>query len=131
MSSLKDFENWVSRDLSRFAPVETHVQLLNGEPGSAPKLRIRLYTDANAYTLTASERGDHGYLGCVATSRKPRAGETQHRTRNLSEGALSEDTWRDILADIVAYELVRLHLKDDDYIMVPPSRAPQPKEHHA
>ncbi|MEE8114809.1 MAG: hypothetical protein V3T23_10710, partial [Nitrososphaerales archaeon] len=51
------------------------------------------------------------YLGCTASSRKPRAGEDWTRGSDLADGDLSLETWNKILGDIVAYELVRVHIK--------------------
>lgn len=49
-----------------------------------------------------------GYLGCMVNTRKPRAGESWNRGRDLSDGSYSEDTWKKILNDIIAYELVKV-----------------------
>lgn len=54
---------------------------------------------------------DAGYLGCIASSRKPRAGETWTRGSDLHDGDLNKETWYGILADIVSYESVKIHKK--------------------
>jgi hypothetical protein len=62
------------------------------------------------YTVQEAEyRPGPGYLGCTASTRKPRAGEDWPRGNDLADGPLSEETWHSILADIVGYELVRVH----------------------
>ena len=69
--------------------------------------RIVIYTSEHIYSISA-EPGK--YLGCGASSRKPRPGEDWTRGNDLSDGKYSYETWIKILADIVAYELVPLHL---------------------
>lgn len=114
MASIEDFKQWIDRDFRRFAPIETHVQ--NIEPpdrvsrGPQQAMSVRVFTDTNQYTIHAIERPDGtGYLGCTSSCRKPRAGETWTRGRDLHDGPLTERDWFRILADIVSYELVRFH----------------------
>lgn len=61
-------------------------------------------TTRNLYRITAKA----SYLGCIATSRVARAGETTLRGNDLPDGAFSEDTWRKIKDAILRYELVQL-----------------------
>ena len=49
-----------------------------------------------------------GYLGCIATTRKPRAGENWNRGNDLADGGYCKETWREIKDDILAYELVKV-----------------------
>lgn len=90
-----------------------HVQFVRG-PGTSdddPRYALAIYTDRNRYSLTiveATEEQPEGYLGCVASSRKPRAGEDWHRGNDLPDGPLNHDTWTRILAGILGYELVRV-----------------------
>lgn len=51
---------------------------------------------------------DDGYLGCVAQARKSRAGEDWNRSRDLADGKYHEKTWKRIVNDIVAFELVKV-----------------------
>lgn len=69
-------------------------------------IRIRLYTEKNEYCIVATV---DGYLGCIGSSRKPRAGEDWTRGNDLADGDFSKETWNRILGDIVGYELVRIH----------------------
>lgn len=70
---------------------------------------IHLGPDGFAEIQEAKWELDDGYLGCIASSRKPRAGEKHTRGNDLADGPLTEETWRRILADIVSYEMVRVH----------------------
>lgn len=115
MATMKDFEGWIERDLSRFGETRNHVERVNSE-GSKDgdeyeyKEKIRLYTETNSYSIVAVEHSnDTGYLGCQASSRKPRAGEDWTRGRDLPDGPLNEETWHEILGAIVSYEMVKVH----------------------
>lgn len=87
-----------------------NVEILTDE---IDEVRIKLYTDNNYYsiiaTLDKANQKPGGYLGCIASSRKPRAGEDWTRGNDLADGEFSQETWNNILADIVAYELVEIH----------------------
>ena len=141
MAGLEDVKNWYERDLGRFASWNKHVELGGCDAGSGETTtyRIRLYTEVNRYTITVRGPGprpgpmsflpgdmakepnrgsqaieiDNGYLGCIATCRKARAGEDWQRGNDLADGPLTEETWRRIIADIVSYELARVHTKAD------------------
>jgi len=66
-------------------------------------------TDINGETVGESNAPiDDGYLGCVAQVRKPRAGEDWVRSRDLADGTYCEETWKRIVNDIVAFELVKI-----------------------
>ena len=67
---------------------------------------VNLFTERNEYTIVAIP--GKSYLGAVASARRPRVGEDWTRGRDLADGNYSVETWYKILADIVAYELVRL-----------------------
>jgi len=76
-------------------------------------IRAKIWTATNEYSIVASfdekygyKRDDcfKGYLGCVSSCRKSRTGEDWFRGNDLADGRFSEETWRKILFDIVAYE---------------------------
>lgn len=117
MATLQDLRSWLERDLARFAKIEDHLQEEGSDTDTgrgAKQWKFCFYTDNNGYHFLAIERVDgRNYLGCVSSSRKPRAGEDWHRGRDLADGPLSEETWRRILADIVSYEMVRVHSKEE------------------
>lgn len=112
MATLLDFENWLD-DLRRYGGREG-VEVVEYRPvpdiDGERLMRVRIYTDVNCYNITAVERRNgHSYIGCASTCRKPRAGEDWHRGNDLADGSLSRETWQRILADIVSYEMVRVH----------------------
>ena len=128
MATIEDLRSWIERDIRRGGGWDKNVEVIEFEMTSC---RIRFYTDTNCYGISARDpqktRGpgevtsdfDDGYLGCIASTRKPRAGEAWTRGNDLADGPLSEDTWRCILADIVAYELVKVHRPKEDGIGIP------------
>ena len=112
MARIENLKQWMERDLSRWGKLETHILELDPTHGANDELhyRVQFFTDTNAYTISAVERdGERNYLGCVSSCRKPRAGEDWHRGSDLPDGYLCEETWRDILAAIVSYEMVKVH----------------------
>jgi hypothetical protein len=123
MATIEDLLSWIEADLDRFAPARQHVQVVSDvtepSPSSAAverRLILALYTTQSRYRIAAVERLPGGpfkragvYLGAQVSSRAPRPGEDHTRGRDLADGPLSQDTWRRVLADIVACELVRVH----------------------
>jgi hypothetical protein len=95
--SLADFETTLYDDLARFERqgIEAHPR------------GWRIYTDQNVYSISANVAND--YLGCTVKSRKPRAGESHCRGRDLPDGGFDRQTWHRILAGIVSYEMVKVH----------------------
>lgn len=73
------------------------------------RIRILMYTSINRYSIVASITENRTYLGATASCRTPRAGEDWTRGNDLADGAFSKETWNKILADIVGYELVKIH----------------------
>lgn len=112
MDTPLDVIKWAKRDLSHFCQnldcigLETFVQ---GGEATRETVKLTLYSNKNKYTISAKSHSDQPYLGCVASSRMPRAGEDWTRGSDLTDGPLNEETWHKILADIVSYELVRIH----------------------
>jgi hypothetical protein len=110
--------------------VELVEHSFTGEKGDC--VRIRLYTETNCYAIVAKDRGDpvgelkNAYLGCIASTRKPRAGEDWTRGNDLPDGPFSEETWRKILGAIVGYELVKVHVKQEGDVVDGPVAAVAP-----
>lgn len=68
--------------------------------------RVRLATATHQYVISFHPTSD--YLGCIADSRIVRAGETWTRGNDLADGKFNEETFKRIVTDILAYELVPL-----------------------
>lgn len=97
--------------LSRHASPDTHIGRIDLDAESG-RGAFSLYTAINeyriSYRLPREGDGAGGYLGCVAVSRTPRAGEDWFRGNDLHDGEFSAETWQGILADVVSYEMVRV-----------------------
>jgi len=85
------------------------------------RLHLKFYTKDHCYSISArlpkkkgNWRKDHllgkddSYLGCMVMTRKPRAGEDWNRGNDLADGIYNQQTWREIVRDIIGYELVRV-----------------------
>jgi len=77
------------------------------------RVYLMLYTNDHSYRISArlpesKGKDDKGYLGCIGSSRKPRAGEDWTRGNDLPDGVFSYETWVRILKGIVGYELVKI-----------------------
>ena len=86
---------WLQR-FSRFSPKKIEVAT-----NSESRLIIKLFTDRNVYAIGASDT----YLGCTASNRTPRPGETWTRGSDLPDGNFLEETFISILGAILFYEL--------------------------
>lgn len=78
---------------------------------------VLLYTNDYSYAISMRkpdqddhELSDDGYLGCICSLRKPYAGEDWTRGNDLSDGSYSEETWNNILSDILNNELKEIKL---------------------
>ena len=90
-----------------YSPTELEKAFVIQEKYSSEKefhLLIKIFTSVNEYSIGVSIDDNHSYLGCSATSRKPRTGEDWNRGNDLADGRFCEETWRNILKDIVKYE---------------------------
>jgi len=107
-----DLDDWLT-NLGKFTAANDIEYLERDTPDI---IRYRIYTDNNRYTIMACRPfpGKKGYLGCIASNRKTRAGEDWHRGNDLADGFYHPDTWHEILADIVSYELVKVHTPKED-----------------
>lgn len=98
---------WIKRDLGRFTDVD---KLFRSYTVENNRGFLCLWTSKNRYQITfrpadVVTHRNEGYLGCGVSNRKWRAGEDWHRGRDLPDGSFTETTWRNILLDIVSYEL--------------------------
>lgn len=101
------------RDLGRFGGTKL-IELVEADPGNnveqRARLTVQLYTANNIFTIDAyqphpdARSHRHFYLGCMATARRMRPGESWRRGNDLADGPLSLETWERIKADILSYE---------------------------
>ena len=124
MNKFDELSEWMS-GLFRFISKEKVLLVVDDQGEGTDKSyehrkKYRFYTDNNVYALACVDRGEgKSYLGCTVSSRKPRAGESWTRGRDLADGPFSHNTWLRIVHDIVAYELVGLAERKLPIVKVP------------
>lgn len=67
-----------------------------------------VYVECDKCHKSAKFTSKNSYLGCIASTRKPRAGENWNRGSDLVDGSYSKETFDKIIYDILAYELVKV-----------------------
>ena len=101
---LKDSCSWIGPD---------NIQIVKRDD-EGMDLQLRIFTETHRYHISAHPQltaEGRSYLGCMASCRKPRAGEEHHRGNDLPDGPLDEETFRAIMFAIVGYELVKLDIQ--------------------
>lgn len=101
-------------DVERYAPIDTHTAHTDATASGDGEIAgvVTFYSAVNKYRLKYRVVPDApGYLGCIAVSRTPRAGEEWCRGNDLPDGSFSRETWTKILAAVVSYEMVRVHIE--------------------
>lgn len=128
MSKVDQLKQWVKDEICRWSQFKKFVKVIedSGEGGEKAKreyefkFRFNIYTETHRYRITAYDRSkDEGYLGCTASTRKPRAGEDWTRGNDLPDGKFTRETWEHIKNAIIAYELAELapkieHVVDEE-----------------
>jgi hypothetical protein len=121
MAKVSDVMDWIKRDFKRLNLKDSVEIVKSGIEATENRkhLVFRIYTDTNIYNFVAEEKSDYrlSYLGCTSACRKPRAGEDWNRGNDLADGPLDENTWQKILADIVSYEMVKVHLNKEKLLI--------------
>lgn len=69
------------------------------------RLRAKLWTCNNEFSISGVIRDGSSYLGCSSRSRKPRTGETWTRGNDLADGQFTNETWHKIVLSILRYEI--------------------------
>jgi hypothetical protein len=116
---LPELYSWIKESLFRGSSNEMDKKLLITQEitGNAEQvINVKMYTETTCYSISAREPSSsddpNGYLGCISSSRKERAGEDWTRGNDLQDGPYNEETWKGILRDIVAFELVPLEIDE-------------------
>ena len=108
MAAIDDLKEWFEFDL-RGASWDRNVKVDDSDPAN---IDVRFYTDVNEYHLAITEDDDGAFIDAWVTSRKPRAGQPEARSRHLSRTPLNQRTWRRLVNSIVSTELVRIQRQD-------------------
>lgn len=102
---LPDLAEWLKK-ISRYGNVDSVTQIFRSRRDSS--FSVLLFTNDHQFTLSAyapNENNTRGYLGCIATNRKARVGETWFRGCDLGDGDYSLETFEKILGDMISLEL--------------------------
>jgi hypothetical protein len=116
--ALEMLRSWLS-NIYRSRKVDRYIVVKKTE--SYLLIISKMWTAVNEYTITASfptldartswpgsppasYEVTEGYLSCTAGSRTNRPGETWPRGSDLADGRFTNETWEDIMIDIVRYE---------------------------
>lgn len=104
-------------DLPKAEPEETE-EVMGEEPkvNEAAKEEIyhcvakfKIFTESYTYYISATWQYCHAqYLGCIATTRKVRAGESHLRGNDLPDGYFCRETWEAIKNAIIRDEMKAL-----------------------
>ena len=98
------------------------------EPLRDDHLHVILFTNDHLYHISAGlprDGKENDYLGCIADTRKPRAGETWTRGSDLPDGPLTKKTWDSIVRKIVGYELIaKVKPREGSQVRGVPEEAP-------
>lgn len=78
-------------------------------------LRIKIYTNDNSYQIVAKKH----YLGCQASTRKQRPGETHTRGSDLPDGVFNRRILVRIMGAIVGYELKEIAVPQEPKVRPP------------
>lgn len=70
------------------------------------QINFKLYTENHVYSISAHWKENTAqYLGCIASTRKFRAGEDWTRGSDLPDGHFCRETWEKIKDRIIKYEM--------------------------
>ena len=97
----KDFLKWL-KTCARFGNLDK--TMIFKKFGDSDRVNVKFFTAEHSYSISATKT----YLGCIASCRKSRPGETWTRGSDLSDGKHTKETFDKIVRDIVSYEMKNL-----------------------
>lgn len=122
VNKISRLKQWIKDEICRYGQFAKVVQVLKdegqctAEEGKPKEFRFQcnIFTEEHRYRISAIDRSeDEGYLGCTASTRKPRVGEDWTRGNDLPDGKFTRETWEDIKNGILQYELLELAPKTE------------------
>ena len=122
----KDIKSWL-KEICRWDRFDWFVKVVKDEDET---FICTVYTHDHKYHIVAHDRDnkEKNYLGCTASTRKPRAGEDWERGNDLPDGPYTYKTWLQIKNAIVAYELVKVVRKQKRIVDNPENNQSRPEE---
>lgn len=127
-NKIDQLKDWL-RALGRFINVSEFAKIdreeLDVEQGEE-RISITIFTNDYSYHIRGRDvYNEDGYLGAVMSSRKPKAGESWTRGRDLADGPFTKRTWEKIKDDIIGCELIPLEIDDSQKEKVPEEQEPR------
>ena len=101
-SSEQDWSDYIMTDREQWKYRNPHKMIPDDFDDREGHLNVTIWTNDHEYHIYASST----HLGCIASTRKPRAGETWTRGNDLPDGAFSKKTFDSIIRKIAGYEIV-------------------------
>jgi len=95
--------NYWEKSMKWHAPFDDTVEVQFEVAPDYQSVYFYIYTEKQVYRITGKP---NGYLGCGRSLRAPYPTEDWTRGRDLSDGDLNFHTWREIMVDIAASELL-------------------------
>jgi len=92
----------------KFLEPSNYLEFIEVAENTGDKFRCYLYTTSYRYHIVAHDDSGGNYLGCTCSCRTPLPGENHTRGSDLADGKLTEETFNEILIDIVRNELCKL-----------------------
>jgi hypothetical protein len=96
----------------KFFNWDKHVHIyheVNNSDYLEKELKFSISTEKHEYIIRAIERENgKNYLGCIVNNRAPWPGENHTRGNDLADGDLCQQTWINILTDIISLELIEI-----------------------
>ena len=83
--------------------------------------KLKMWTNEFMYIITVSSGSD--YMSCYGQSRKIKPGDREPKGNDLHSGRFTQETFDQIMKDIVSYELVSLFKKDQKPFQKQPVKA--------
>ena len=121
LNDFPELKNWL-KQISRFGKFKDFIFISDYKEKES--VRFQIFTREYQYFIKAklpipnikeNQNNNYGYLGCISQCRKPRAGEDWTRGRDLADGKYCEETWNEIVNDILALEMVKV-IRNSEYI---------------
>ena len=85
--------------------IEKYIHIIED---SENKFKFRIYDDNRYYAIVCHTDTPDGYLGCIMSSRKTRAGEDWTRGSDYPDGKFTIETWEEIKNSIIKRNLEAL-----------------------
>lgn len=100
------------KQLARYGNVDSVMLISLPKEKNNNWIGVNFYTNDHVYSINVhwKDTMKDSYLGCTASTRKNRVGETWNRGSDLPDGKYNDETWNEILRGIIRYEMKTIQL---------------------